>query len=172
MTSVRRVGAAYAKSMRTACTQASASVSNVALTRWRSANRPSQASSYTGDLAHVVRFSGGNAVHLSRWSRKPSGLSSCLTEPEPTRLRGSPKLDFISSEVRVRDNDIPMTHITVAVEGVQLLAYYSMLVIQSIFGNWDRALGSALLLSSCLSDIITEYYLANSFMSFSTSYLL
>ena len=44
--------------------------------------------------------------------------ASCLTEPEPARLRGSPKLDFVSLEVRVRDNDIPMTHITVAVEGV------------------------------------------------------
>ena len=34
------------------------------------------------DLVHVVRFSGGNAVHLSRWWRKHSGLF-CLTEPEP-----------------------------------------------------------------------------------------
>jgi mitochondrial-processing peptidase subunit beta len=45
-----------------------------------------------------------------------------------------------------------------------------MLVMQSIFGNWDRALGSASLLSSRLSDIIAKHNLANSYMSFSTSY--
>ena len=45
-----------------------------------------------------------------------------------------------------------------------------MLVMQSIFGNWDRALGSASLLSSRLSDVIAKHNLANSYMSFSTSY--
>ena len=45
-----------------------------------------------------------------------------------------------------------------------------MLVMQSIFGNWDRALGSASLLSSRLSDIIAKHNLANSYMPFSTSY--
>ncbi|KAI0270945.1 hypothetical protein BGY98DRAFT_1100549 [Russula aff. rugulosa BPL654] len=153
MTSVRRVGAAYAKSMRTACTQASASVSNVALTRWRSANRPSQASSYTGDLAHVVRFSGA----------MPSLVK--VVEKAFGTLPVSPNLNPLGCEAH------QSWTLLVRSRGCQL-AYYSMPVIQSIFGNWDRALGSALLLSSCLSDIITEYYLANSFMSFSTSYLL
>jgi mitochondrial-processing peptidase subunit beta len=45
-----------------------------------------------------------------------------------------------------------------------------MLVMQSIFGNWDHALGSASLLSSYLSDIIMKHNLVNSYMSFSTSY--
>lgn len=45
-----------------------------------------------------------------------------------------------------------------------------MLVMQSIMGNWDRSLGSATLLSSRLSHIISANNLANSFMSFSTSY--
>jgi mitochondrial-processing peptidase subunit beta len=39
-----------------------------------------------------------------------------------------------------------------------------MLVMQSIFGNWDCALGSASLLSSPLSDIIARHNLANSYM--------
>jgi processing peptidase subunit beta len=61
--------------------------------------------------------------------------------------------------VHVRDDDIPTTHISGAVEAVSwsLPNYYPMLVMQSIFGNWDRrALGSALLLSSRLSDIIAR----------------
>jgi processing peptidase subunit beta len=45
-----------------------------------------------------------------------------------------------------------------------------MLVMQSVFGNWDRPLGSASLFSSRLSDIIAKHNLANSYMSFSTSY--
>jgi len=45
-----------------------------------------------------------------------------------------------------------------------------MLVMQSILGNWDRSLGSSSLLSSRLSHIISSNNLANSFMSFSTSY--
>ena len=43
------------------------------------------------DLAHVVRFSGGNADHLSMWRRKHSG-HLCLTEPEATR-QAHPKPD-------------------------------------------------------------------------------
>jgi mitochondrial-processing peptidase subunit beta len=45
-----------------------------------------------------------------------------------------------------------------------------MLVIQSIFGNWDHALGSASLLSLHLLDIIMKHNLANSYMLFLTSY--
>jgi hypothetical protein len=60
----------------------------------------------------------------------------------------------------------------IAVEGVGWRSpdYWPMLVMQSIFGNWDRSLGASPLLSSKLSHIISSNNLANSFMSFSTSY--
>ncbi|KAI9064625.1 LuxS/MPP-like metallohydrolase [Trametes sanguinea] len=48
--------------------------------------------------------------------------------------------------------------------------YFPMLVMQSIFGNWDRSLGAQGLMSSRLSHIISSNQLANSYMSFSTSY--
>ena len=48
--------------------------------------------------------------------------------------------------------------------------YSPMLVMQSIFGNWDCSLGSSSLLSSHLSHIISSNNLMNSFMLFSTSY--
>jgi hypothetical protein len=69
-------------------------------------------------------------------------------------------LTQISSEVRVHDN-IPTTHIAVAVEGVILSSpnYYPMLTMQSILGNWDCALSSVLLLSSHLSDVISKHSL-------------
>jgi processing peptidase subunit beta len=60
----------------------------------------------------------------------------------------------------------------IAVEGVgwRSADYWPMLVMQSIFGNWDRSLGASPLLSSKLSHIISSNNLANSYMSFSTSY--
>src|SRR5882757_6829966 len=45
-----------------------------------------------------------------------------------------------------------------------------MFVLQSVSGNWDRPLSVSPLLSSRLSDIISANSLANSYMSFSTSY--
>ena len=44
------------------------------------------------------------------------------------------------------------------------------LVLQAMFGNWDRSLGAAPLVSSRLSHIISTNNLANSYMHFSTSY--
>jgi processing peptidase subunit beta len=103
----------------------------------------------------------------SRSAHSPSPRAQSHSAARPTR-----KPDFVGSEVRVRDDDIPTAHIAVAVEGVSWSSpdYYPMLVMQSIFGNWDRALGSASLLSSHLSDTIAKHNLANSYMSFSTSY--
>ena len=59
-----------------------------------------------------------------------------------------------------------------ATEGISWSSpdYYSMLAMQSIFGNWDHALGSASLLSLSLSDIIAKHNHTNSYMYFSTSY--
>jgi hypothetical protein len=56
---------------------------------------------------HVLRVSGGNAVHLSRRWRKHSGrFLSHLTQ-----TRSVPRLTQIGSEVHVRDDlDIPTTH--------------------------------------------------------------
>jgi processing peptidase subunit beta len=59
-----------------------------------------------------------------------------------------------------------------AVEGVSWKDddYFTALVTQAIVGNWDRAMGNSPYLGSKLSTFIHENKLANSFMSFSTSY--
>lgn len=79
---------------------------------------------------------------------------------------------FVGSEVRLRDDTIPTAHIAIAVEGVSWNSpdYYTALVAQAIIGNWDRALGSAPHQGSKLSGIVSQNGLANSFLSFSTSY--
>ncbi|KAG5649336.1 hypothetical protein H0H81_004545 [Sphagnurus paluster] len=81
-------------------------------------------------------------------------------------------MTFIGSDVRIRNDKIPTANIAIMVKGIgwSSLDYFPMMVMQSIFGNWDRALGTSLLLSSCLSHIMSSNNLANSFMSSSTSY--
>jgi processing peptidase subunit beta len=80
--------------------------------------------------------------------------------------------DFIGSEVRIRDDTIPTANIALAVEGVSWKDddYFTALVTQAIVGNWDRAMGNSPYLGSKLSTFVSNHNLANSFMSFSTSY--
>ena len=80
--------------------------------------------------------------------------------------------EFIGSEVRLRDDTLPSAHIALAVEGVSWKDddYFTGLVAQAIVGNWDRAMGNSPYLGSKLSSHVNHQGLANSFMSFSTSY--
>lgn len=80
--------------------------------------------------------------------------------------------DFVGSEVRIRDDTMPTANIAIAVEGVSWKDddYFTALVTQAIVGNWDRAMGNSPYLGSKLSTFVHEHKLANSFMSFSTSY--
>lgn len=82
------------------------------------------------------------------------------------------KPDFVGSEVRIRDDTIPTAHIAIAVEGVSWKDddYFTALVTQAIVGNWDRTMGNSPYLGSKLSAFVWDEKLANSFMSFSTSY--
>jgi processing peptidase subunit beta len=82
------------------------------------------------------------------------------------------KANFTGSEIRLRYDDIPAAHIALAVEGVSWDSpdYYTMLLMSSLIGNWDRSLGSNSFMASRLSQVVQKNNLANSFMSFNTSY--
>ncbi|KAI0231871.1 Mitochondrial-processing peptidase subunit beta [Massospora cicadina] len=92
----------------------------------------------------------------------PEGLSAVKTKPT-----------FVGSEVRIRHDDKPAAHIAMAVEGVGWGSpdYFPMLLMSSLVGNWDRSMGSNNFLSSRLSHVVSQGgMLANSYMSFNTSY--
>jgi processing peptidase subunit beta len=93
----------------------------------------------------------------------PSGPNSAVAKALP---------DFVGSEVRMRDDTMSTAHIAIAVEGVGWNDpdYFTALVTQAIVGNWDRAMGHSPYLGSKLSTFVHQHNLANSFMSFSTSY--
>ena len=98
-----------------------------------------------------------------------SGIPSAPSDAPP-RAKETP--DFTGSEVRMRDDTMPTAHIAIAVEGVGWNDpdYFPALVTQAIVGNWDRAMGHSPYLGSKLSTFVHQHNLANSFMSFSTSY--
>ena len=105
--------------------------------------------------------------YFSDFPREPSSV-----EAIQNAAAQKSKPDFIGSEVRIRDDTIPTANIAIAVEGVSWNDedYFTALVTQAIVGNWDRAMGNSPYMGSKLSTFIYENKLANSFMSFSTSY--
>lgn len=127
---------------------------------------------YTADRMVLVGAGGVDHDELVKLAEKH--FSGLPVSANPIKLGqvAHGKSDFVGSEVRVRDDTMPTAHIAIAVEGVSWSSpdYFPMLVMQSILGNWDRALGASPLLSSKLSHIVQSNNLANSFMSFSTSY--
>ncbi|TFK69506.1 hypothetical protein BDN72DRAFT_819893 [Pluteus cervinus] len=127
---------------------------------------------YTADRMVLVGAGGVDHGELVKLAEQHFSTLPVSPNPIPLGRLSHPKTSFVGSEVRARDDDNPTANIAIAVEGVGWSSpdYFPMMVMQTIFGNWDRSLGSSPLLSSRLSHIISSNNLANSFMSFSTSY--
>ncbi|KAL2039272.1 hypothetical protein N7G274_007940 [Stereocaulon virgatum] len=130
---------------------------------------------YTAD--RMVLVGAGGVPHQQLVDLAEKHFSNLPTEPPTSAAAHSAAAqkqtpDFIGSEVRIRDDTIPTANIAIAVEGVSWKDddYFTALVTQAIVGNWDRAMGNSPYLGSKLSTFIHENKLANSFMSFSTSY--
>ncbi|KAI9462269.1 Metalloenzyme, LuxS/M16 peptidase-like protein [Boletus coccyginus] len=127
---------------------------------------------YTADRMVLVGTGGVDHKELVKLAEKHFSSLPVSLNPIPLGRLAHHPTDFVGSEVRIRDDELPCAHVAIAVEGVGWSSpdYFPMLVMQSIMGNWDRSLGASPLLSSRLSHIISSNNLANSFMSFSTSY--
>lgn len=124
---------------------------------------------YTADRMVLVGSGGVPHAQLVELAEKHfSGLSGNSS----AGLAPKQKPEFIGSEVRIRDDTIPTANIAIAVEGVSWKDddYFTALVTQAIVGNWDKAMGNAPHMGSKLSGFVHKNDLANSFMSFSTSY--
>ncbi|KAJ5391510.1 hypothetical protein N7509_007000 [Penicillium cosmopolitanum] len=113
-----------------------------------------------------TNYTADRMVLVGAGASPPTSAAAALT----AEMKRTP--EFIGSEVRLRDDTIPSAHIALAVEGVSWKDddYFTALVAQAIVGNWDRAMGQSPFLGSKLSSQVSHHHLANSFMSFSTSY--
>ncbi|EGR47196.1 hypothetical protein MKX07_002080 [Trichoderma sp. CBMAI-0711] len=127
---------------------------------------------YTADRMVLAAAGGVPHEQLVELAEKHfSGLASHGPETEAYVL-SKQKADFIGSDVRVRDDTMPTANVAIAVEGVSWNSddYYTALVAQAIVGNYDKAMGNAPHQGGKLSGYVHKHDLANSFMSFSTSY--
>ena len=124
---------------------------------------------YTADRMVLVGAGGVPHQQLVELAEKYFAKISSSSTTSP-HVKEKP--DFVGSEVRMRDDTIPTANIAIAVEGVSWKDpdYFTALVTQAIVGNWDRAMGNSPYLGSKLSTFVHQNELANSFMSFSTSY--
>lgn len=130
---------------------------------------------YTAERMVLVGAGGVPHQQLVELAEKYfAGLPAAPPSAEAARIAASQKQlpDFVGSEVRIRDDTMSTANIAIAVEGVSWKDddYFTALVTQAIVGNWDRAMGNSPYLGSKLSSFVHKYSLANSFMSFSTSY--
>ena len=127
---------------------------------------------YTADRMVLVGAGGVDHDELVRLAEQHFSTLPESSEPLPLGANAYEPAKFVGSEVRVRDDTASTVNVAIAVEGASWRSpdYVPMLVLRSIFGNWDRSLGASPLLSSRLSHIISSNNLANSFMHFSTSY--
>jgi mitochondrial-processing peptidase subunit beta len=124
---------------------------------------------YTAD--RMVLVGAGGVPHQQLVDLAEKYFTNLPRESANT-LASKARPDFVGSEVRIRDDTMPTAHIAIAVEGVSWKDddYFTALVTQAIVGNWDRAMGNSPYLGSKLSTFVHNNHLANSFMSFSTSY--
>jgi len=127
---------------------------------------------YTADRMVLVGAGGIPHEQLVDLAEKHFGGLPTTSVQNSAYLQSKAKPTFIGSEVRVRDDNIPAAHIALSVEGVSWNDddYFTALVTQAIVGNYDKAMGSAPHQGSKLAGFVHQNDLANSFMSFSTSY--
>jgi processing peptidase subunit beta len=79
---------------------------------------------------------------------------------------------FVGSEVRARDDDSPIAHVAMAVEGCGRTSSDRLVldVASLIIGSWDRTYGGGPHVSSSLAEASLQGKLCHSFKSFNASY--
>ncbi|OQS01036.1 mitochondrial-processing peptidase subunit beta [Achlya hypogyna] len=93
----------------------------------------------------------------------------------PSEPRVAPTLEtprFVGSDIRLRDDDLPLAHVAIGFEGYGWTSEHSfpLLVMQTLLGSWDRTSSAGMNMSSKLGQVVAEQELAHSFMSFNTCY--
>lgn len=128
---------------------------------------------YKGD--RMVLAGAGSIDHekLVELAQKSFGHVPKSEYPVPLGSPRGPLPIFCRGEKFIKENTLPTTHIAIALEGVSWSApdYFVALATQAIIGNWDRTSGTDINSPSPLALAASKNgSIANSYMSFSTSY--
>jgi len=83
-----------------------------------------------------------------------------------------PQARFTGSEIRVRNDDMPLAHVAIAVEGCgwENADNIALMVANTLIGSWDRSHGGGSNLASKLAANSAGGNLCHSFQSFNTCY--
>merc|ERR1712004_383535 len=79
---------------------------------------------------------------------------------------------YTGSDVRVRDDTMPLAHIAIAVEGCGWTNpdNIPLMVANTLIGSWDRSMGGGANLASPVAQYAAEHNLCHSFQAFNTCY--
>lgn len=82
------------------------------------------------------------------------------------------KYRYTGSEVRVRDDDLRLAHVAIAVEGSSWsnADTIPLMVASTLIGSWDRSMANAGNIGSKLAQKAAQHNLCHSFQSFNTCY--
>lgn len=118
----------------------------------------------------VLAASGGvNHNELVKLAEKELGKLSNTFDGKTPQLQ---PCRFTGSEIRVRDDSIPLAHIAIAVEGCGWTDADNvpLMVANTLIGTWDRSQGGGVNNASNLASKSAESNLCHSFQSFNTCY--
>lgn len=128
---------------------------------------------YKGDRMVLAGAGAVDHEKLVQYAQQYFGHIPRAEFPVPLGSPRGPLPVFHRGEKLIQEDTLPNTHIAIAVEGVSWsgLDYFIALAAQAIVGNWDRALGAGTNSPSPLAvEVSDNGTLANTYMSFSTSY--
>jgi len=125
---------------------------------------------YTGP--RMVVAGAGAVKHEELVSLVEKNFTSIAKEDKVGQnIRDVPS-QFTGSEIKIRNDDMPLAHIAIAIEAVGWTHpdYFVMLVIQTLLGSWDRTIGGGNNLSSRLCELVATEELCHSLSTFNTCY--
>eukprot|EP01110_Echinostelium_bisporum_P006707 TRINITY_DN26526_c0_g1_i1.p1 TRINITY_DN26526_c0_g1~~TRINITY_DN26526_c0_g1_i1.p1 ORF type:complete len:469 (-),score=231.46 TRINITY_DN26526_c0_g1_i1:48-1454(-) len=125
---------------------------------------------YTGP--RMVISAAGAVKHEELVKQVESAFSTISAQDNVGETTKSVPVEFTGSEIKVRNDELPLVYTTVAVEGVGWTHpdYYVMLVLQTLLGNWDKTAGGGNNLASRLAELVATEQLCESINTFNISY--
>jgi len=130
----------------------------------------SQATTFTwGDI--FITYHGDVPFCTCKWSdenRCPHKVGVDI----PNEIPLDQHCRYTGSDVRVRDDSMPLAHVAIAVEGCGWTNpdNIPLMVANTLIGNWDRSMGGGANNSSRLAHYCAEKSFCHSFQSFNTCY--
>lgn len=126
-------------------------------------------SHYKGPRIVLAAAGGVQHEELCKLAEKHFGGMTAGYEGEIPVL---PECRFTGSDLRVRDDSMPLAHVALAVEGCgwQNPDNLALMVANTIIGSWDRSHGGGTHHASGLAAACVDLGLAHSFQSFNTCY--